>query len=96
MPSRSVPGVQRSGDAVGRGDHLLPMVLLVLVPLVTVMLGRSRVIVAVPIAEVADGLGLVVEVGLDGLPIGSVLGGDVQELPRCVQVSRPSVWTSAS
>ena len=54
----------RSGSMAGRGDHLLPTTLLILVPPVTT-------------TELASGLGFPTEVGLDGLLIGGVLGGDV-------------------
>ena len=86
----------RPSSAVGRGHHILPAALLSLVPFVVVALGQSEVIAAISTTEVADGLGLATEVGMDCLLTGGVLGGDVQELPRCAQVSRPSVWTSAS
>ena len=86
----------RPSSAVDRGHHILPAALLSLVPFVVVALGQSEVIAAISTTEVAGGLGLATEVGLDCLLTGGVLGGDVQELPRCAQVSRPSVWTSAS
>ena len=70
----------RSGGAVGRGDHLLPVAVLVLVPPVVASLGRGRIVGAVTTSEVASGLGFPSEVGLDGLLTGGVLGGDVQEL----------------
>ena len=66
----------RLGGAVSHGHHLLHTVLLVLVPLVTMTLGRGRVIAAISTTEVAGGLDLAAEVGLDGLVIGGILGGD--------------------
>ena len=67
----------RLGGAVGHGHHLLPTVLLVLVPLVVTTLGQGGVIAAISTTEVADGLGLATEVGMDCLLTGGVLGGDV-------------------
>ena len=67
----------RSSGMVGRGHHLLPMALPVLIPLVAAMLGQSGISAAVPTAEVAGGFGLAAEVGLDGLLIGGILGGGV-------------------
>ena len=72
----------RPGGAVGHGHHLLSTVLLVLFPLVAATLGRGRVIAVISTTEVADGLDLAVEVGLDDLLVGGILDGDVQELPR--------------
>jgi hypothetical protein len=67
----------RPGSVVGHSHHLLPVALSVLTPLVAVMLGQSRVISAIPVAEMAGGLGLAAEVGLDGLLTSGILGGDV-------------------
>jgi hypothetical protein len=75
------------GSAVGHDHYLLPVALSVLVPLIAVMLGQSGVIAIVPIAEVAGGLGLATEVGLDGLLTGGILGA-------CGLT--PSAWTRAS
>jgi hypothetical protein len=69
--------------AVGRDHHLLPIALLILVPLLTVALGRGGVVATVSTTKVTGGLDLATEVGLDGLLAGGVLGGDVLELPRC-------------
>jgi hypothetical protein len=49
-------------------------------------LGRGRVIAAIASAEATGDLGFVAEVGLDQLLTDGILGGNVQELPRCVQV----------
>jgi hypothetical protein len=46
------------GGVVGCGHHLLPAALPVLVPLVTVILGRGRVAIAVSITEVTAALTL--------------------------------------
>jgi hypothetical protein len=62
---------------VGRGHHLLPTALPVVVPLVLASLGRVRIITAVATTEVASSLGFPAEVGLDRLLTGGVLGGDV-------------------
>ena len=67
---------------VGRGHHLLPAALLVLVPLVVASLGRGGIIAVVATTKVAISIGFPAEVGLDRLLIGGVLGGDVQELSR--------------
>jgi hypothetical protein len=81
----SAPAGLRSGGTVGRDDHLLPAALSVLVPPVAASLGRGRIIGIVTTAEVASNLGFPAEVGLDSLLAGGVLGGNVQELPRCVR-----------
>jgi hypothetical protein len=72
----------RSSGVVGRGHHLLPMVLLVLVPPVMASLGQDRVITAIASTEVIGAFSFATEVGLDHLLTGGVLGGDVQELPH--------------
>jgi hypothetical protein len=76
----------RSGGMVGRGYHLHPAALLVLVSPIAMSLGRGRVIAAIASAEATGDLGFVAEVGLDQLLTDGILGGNVQELPRCVQV----------
>ena len=60
--------------------------LLVLVPLVTASLGQCGIVAAVATTKVPGGLGFPLDVGLDHLLAGGVLGGDVQELPRNVWV----------
>ena len=77
LGARTMPVGLRYDSTVSRGHRLLPTTLLVLVPLVAVALGRSGVVAAIPTAEVADGFGFAAEVGLDGLLVGSILGGDV-------------------
>jgi hypothetical protein len=67
----------RSSGRVRRGQHLLPVALLVLVSLVVVSLGRGGIIVTVVTTEVVDSLGFPIEVGLDHHLTGGVLGGDV-------------------
>jgi hypothetical protein len=49
----------------------------VLVPLVAAVLGQGGVVAAVSTIEVAGGLDLDAKVGLDGLLIGVILGGDI-------------------
>jgi hypothetical protein len=48
-------------------------------------LRRGGVIGAVATTKVADSLGFPTKVGLDGLLAGGILGGNVQELPRCAR-----------
>jgi hypothetical protein len=86
----------RLGGSATCGHYLLPTVLPVLVPLVTVTLGQCWVITTIPTAEVDGSFGLAVEVGLDRLLTGGILGGDVQEFLCHAWVSWPSTWTSAS
>jgi hypothetical protein len=75
----AAPAGLRPGGEVDRGHHVLPTTLSILVSLVMVVLGRGGVIVVVSTTEVASGLGLAAEVGLDNLLAGGVLGGDIQE-----------------
>jgi hypothetical protein len=74
----------RSCSAVDRGDHFLPMALLLLVPPVAVLLGLGGIISAVTTTEVASGLAFPIEVGLDGLLASGVLGGDVEHEDKCL------------
>jgi hypothetical protein len=60
-----MPAGLRSGSTVGHDHHLLPTALLVLVPLVAVSLGQSRVVIAVSTTKVA----------LYSLLASSILGG---------------------
>jgi hypothetical protein len=53
------------------------MALPVLVPPIVASLGQGRIIGVVTTTEVASDLGFPIEVGLDGLLAGGVLGGDV-------------------
>jgi hypothetical protein len=56
---------------------MLPATLSILVPLIAVTLGCSRVVAAVPTAEVVGDLGLATKVGLDSLLTSGILGGDI-------------------
>ena len=67
----------RSSHAVGCSHHLLPTALLILVPLMAMVLGRSRVIGVVFTTKVAGSLGLAAEVGLDSLLACGILGGHI-------------------
>ena len=73
----SAPMGLRSGYVVSRGDHPLPMALLVLVLPVVASLGRGRIVGAITTIEVGGGLGFPTEVGPDGLLTGGLLGGNV-------------------
>jgi hypothetical protein len=73
----ATPTGLRSSSTVGRGHHLLPTALPVLVLLTTASRGRGRIITTVATTEVAGDLGFPAEVGLDCLLTGDVLGGDV-------------------
>ena len=64
--TRTTPVGLRPSGAVSHSHYLLPTMVLVLVPLITVMLGRSRVVAAIPTAEVGACLALAAKVGLDG------------------------------
>jgi hypothetical protein len=83
--SCSSPVGLRSGDVVSHGDHLLPAEVSVLVLPVIALLGRGRIISAITTTKVAGGLGFPVEVGLDGLLTGGILGDNIQELPHRVR-----------
>jgi hypothetical protein len=72
----------RSGSAISH-DHPLLAVLLILIPPITALLGQGGVIVVLTFTEVTSSLGFATKVGLDCLLTGGLLGGDVQELPRC-------------
>jgi hypothetical protein len=72
----------RSGGTVGRGHHLLPVALPVLVSPVAASLGQGGVVVIISSAEVTDSLGFAAEVVLDCLLAGGIPGDNVQELPR--------------
>jgi hypothetical protein len=74
----------RSGSIVSH-DHPLLMAFLILVPPITELLGQGRVIAVLTFTEVTSGLGFAAEVGLDCLLTTGLLGGDVQELPRCAR-----------
>jgi hypothetical protein len=65
---------------VGRGHHLLPVVLSVLVPPIVALLGQGRAIVAIASTEVIGDLSFATEDGLDHILTSGILGGDVQEL----------------
>jgi hypothetical protein len=65
--SHAAPTWLRPGGTVGYGHHLLPVMLLVLVPLVVIALQQCRVIAIIPTAEVGGSFDLVAEVGLDHL-----------------------------
>jgi hypothetical protein len=73
----ATPTGLRSSSTVGRGHHLLPTTLPVLVLLTTASRGQGGIITTVATTEVAGGLGFPAEVGLDCLLTGDVLGGDV-------------------
>ena len=77
LRAHTMPMGLRPYGAVDHGHHLLPMVLPVLVPLVAAMLGRSGVVITIPITKVASGFGLAADLGLDSLLTGGILGGDV-------------------
>jgi len=77
LEARTMPMRQRPSSKVGHSHHLLPMALPILVPLITVAMGRSRFVTAVSTTEVADGLGFAAEVGLDSLLAGGILGSDI-------------------
>jgi hypothetical protein len=74
---RAMPTGLRPSSAVGCGHHLLPVMLSVLLRLITVMLGRHRVITIVPPTKVGSDFVLATKVGLDHLLAGGVVGGDI-------------------
>ena len=92
----TLPMGLRPSGMVGRGHHLLPMALPVLIPLVAAMLGQSGISAAVPTAEVAGGFGLAYKVGLDGSLSVSYWVATSKSSHVMRGVSRPSAWMSAS
>lgn len=73
------PWVGASGT-VGRGQHLLPTVLLVLPLLVTAAIGHGDFVIAVAIIEVGTDLAFATELGEDSLFACDILGGNVEKL----------------